>query len=294
MQSVDVRVRCSYLLPALALLVSLHAHAQEVGTLTLLNDTTLGVIRGYSVLKGVEGMRLRQGDILVTGPAASAQAQLEFTGGAIIELGPSTQLLVFSHSPSAAELVLLTGWLKGETTAGAYRYASPLITATSKGGNILLHAQADAAEVFVEKGTALISMAGLPPVASSADKLFFARKAGKPLPVAGRPSQEFVAAMPVSFRDFLPSRLSKFSGKKPPEPKSDHDVSYAEIERWLMISPQWRRGFVERFKPRLQDSAFRQAIDSHLMALPEWEPVLHPEHRKTGPSTAVQSNSPSR
>jgi len=147
--------------------------------------------------------------------------------------------------------------------------------------------------VFVEKGVATVSTAGAAPVASSADKLFFARKAGKPMPVAGRPSQEFVAAMPVSFRDFLPSRLSKFEGKKPPEPKSDHDVSYAEIERWLTISPAWRRGFVERFKPRLQDTAFREAIASHITALPDWEAVLHPDH-KTGPATAGKSNSPSR
>jgi hypothetical protein len=99
--------------------------------------------------------------------------------------------------------------------------------------------------------------------------------------------------MPVSFRDFLPSRLSKFEGRKAPEPKSDHDVSYAEIERWLTISPAWRRGFVERFKPRLQDTAFREAIASHITALPEWEPVLHPDH-KTGPATQGKSNSPSR
>ena len=293
MQSVNVRIQCFCLLPALALLLSFYAHAQEVGTLTLLNDTQLGVIRGYSVLKGIEGMRFHQGDILMTGPAATAQAQLEFTGGAIIELGPSSQLLIFSQSPGAAELVLLTGWLKGETNAGVYHYASPLMTVTTKGGNVLLHAQGDAAEVFVEKGAASVSMGGAAPVASSADKLFFARKAGKPMPVAGRPSQEFVGGMPVSFRDFLPSRLSKFEGRKPPEPKSDHEVFYAEIERWLTISPAWRRGFVERFKPRLQDTAFREAIASHITALPEWEPVLHPQN-KTGPATAGKSNSPSR
>jgi len=146
----------------------------------------------------------------------------------------------------------------------------------------------------VEKGAASVSMGAAPPVASSPDKLFFARKAGKPMPVAGRPSQEFVSAMPVSFRDFLPSRLSKFEGKKPPLPKIDHDVSYAEIERWLTISPAWRRGFVERFKPRLQDTAFREAIETHLTAFPEWELVLHPENHRTGPATAGKSNPPSR
>src|SRR5579863_9311050 len=139
-QSVGVRARRLFLLPIVALLVSLYAHSQEVGTLTLLKDTPLHVIRGVSVLQGVEGMRLRQGDILETGPAGTAQAQLEFTGGAIVELGPSTQVLLFNQSAASGEMVMLTGWLKGETTAGTYRYSSPLVTATSKGGNVLLHA----------------------------------------------------------------------------------------------------------------------------------------------------------
>lgn len=294
MPSARVRLRRFYLLPALALLVSLYAHAQEVGTVTLLKDSPLRVIRGYSVLQGAEGMRLRQGDILETGPAATAQAQLELSGGAVVELGPSSQLLLFSQTASAAELVLLSGWLKGETTAGVYRYASPLLAATTKGGNVLLHATGDGAEVFVERGAASVSIGSAAPVASAADKIFFTRRAGKPMAVAGRPAQDFVAAMPISFRDVLPPRLSRFAGAKPPVPKTDHDVSYAEIERWLMISPSWRRGFVERFKPRLQDNAFRQAIETHLSALPEWEPVLHPENHKTGAATADKPNSPTR
>src|SRR5580704_6569547 len=111
-QSVGVRVRRLFLLPILALLVSLYAHSQEVGTITLLKDTPLHVIRNVSVLQGVEGMRLRQGDILETGPASTAQAQLEFTGGAIIELGPSTQVLLLNQSAVAGEMAMLTGWLK--------------------------------------------------------------------------------------------------------------------------------------------------------------------------------------
>jgi len=79
----------------------------------------------------------------------------------------------------------------------------------------------------------------------------------------------------VSFRDELPSRLARFAGAKPPVPKTDHDVSYAEVERWLTSG--WGRGLVSRFKPRIQDSAFRQAIEAHLSVLPEWEPVLHPQ-----------------
>jgi hypothetical protein len=114
------------LLPALAVLVLPYARSQEVETPTLLKDSPLHVIRGISVLAGIEGMRLREGDILQTGPAGTAQTQLELSCGVIIELGPSSQLFLFNRRAAATELVLLNGWLKGETTSCSYRYASPL------------------------------------------------------------------------------------------------------------------------------------------------------------------------
>ncbi len=192
MQPVSARIRRFLLLPVLALAASPYVSAQEVGTVTLLKDTPLSVIRGYTVLEGVEGMRLRQGDILQTGPKGTAQAQLEFSGDAVVEIGPSSQVFLFRQSGTAAELVLLTGWLKGETTSGVYRYSSPLMTATTKGGNVLLHATADSAEIFVERGAASVSGGGGAAGASSADKLFFTRRTGKPMAAAGRPGQDFV------------------------------------------------------------------------------------------------------
>jgi hypothetical protein len=268
----------------------MQVRAQEIATLTLLKDTPLRVIRGVSVLQGVEGMRLRAGDYLETGPAGTAQAQLELAGGAIVELGPSTQVLLFSMSASSADIVVATGWLKGETTSGTYRYGSPLVSATTKGGSILLHVADEASDVFVERGAASVISGAPPPVTSSADKIFFTHRAAKPLAAAGRPSPEFVDAMPVSFRDVLPSRLSRFEGKKPPEPKSDHEVAYADIERLLRLPPAWRRGLVERFRPRLQDHAFRQAIESHIGTLPDWKPAISGETQTSGAARADRSN----
>ena len=286
-QSLGARLTIFCLFATTALLLPA-IHAQEVGTLTLLKDTPLHVIRGVAMLQGVEGMRLHNGDILETGPAPTAQAQLEFNGGAIIELGPSTQLLVSGTSAASGDMVLASGWLKGETTAGVYRYSSPLVSASSKGGNVLLHASADSAEVFVEQGTASIS-AGSAPITSAPGKIFFTRKNGKTIVPADRPSGDFIGAMPFSFRDALPPRLAAFAGKKTPTPKVDHDVTYAEIERWLTL-PSSRKAFAARFRPRLQDPAFRQAIEAHQSALPEWEPYLHPE--SSGPATPKPSSPP--
>src|ERR1700742_2733816 len=102
------------------------APAPGVGSLTLL-EGSVRVIRGVNVLKGVEGMRLRQGDILESSDAGFAQ--LEFTGGAVIALGPASRLYIVRHNgdkaaagKDAAELALLTGWLKAESAAGAGSY----------------------------------------------------------------------------------------------------------------------------------------------------------------------------
>ncbi len=284
------RVRILRWFSAFVLLGAIRGHAQDVATLTLMKDTPLRVIRGVSVLQGVEGMRIRQGDYLETGPGATAQAQLEFAGGALAELGPSSQVLLFNVTTTSAEIVVATGWLKGETTSGTYRYDSPLVSAATKGGSVLLHVTDDESDVFVESGAALVSSGATSPVVSSAEKIFFTRRAGKPVAMGGRPSQEFIDAMPVSFRDVLPPRLSRFEGKKPPEAKSDHAVSYSEIEHLLRLPPAWRKGLVDRFKSRLEDSAFRQAIESHMATLPEWKPVLSAEKGTSGAAPTDQSN----
>jgi hypothetical protein len=278
------------LLSTFVLLGVMRGHAQDIATLTLLKDTPLRVIRGVSVLQGVEGMRVRQGDYLETGPGATAQAQLEFAGGAIVELGPSSQVLLFNATAGSAEIVVATGWLKGETNSGTYRYDSPLISATTKGGNVLLHVTDDESDVFVETGVASVSSGAPAPIATSAEKIFFTRRAGKPVATAGRPSQEFVSAMPVSFRDVLPPRFSRFEGRKPPEAKSDHEVSYSEIERLLRLPAAWRKGLVDRFRPRLQDHGFRQAIEAHITALPEWKPVLSADNLTSGAAPTDKSD----
>ncbi len=287
-----LRVRRISVLSALVLLVSALAQAQEIGTVTLLKDGPLRLIRGYSMFQGAEGIKLRQGDILETGPTTTAQAQLEFSGGAVIELGPSSQLYILSQSGGSADIVLLSGWLKGETSTGSYRYSSPLASATSKGGNVLLHVTGDNADIFVERGNAAVSGGSGTTISSAPDKIFFTHHAGKQLVSAERPSKDFIAAMPISFRDVLPPRIDAFTDRKPVLPKSDHEVTYADVEHWLTSSPGWRRAFVARFKPRLQDNAFRKAISDHIASLPEWEPVLHPEDHTTGSTPAAQPSSP--
>jgi hypothetical protein len=285
------RMRVRIPLFLFALFAATHGHAQDIGTVTLLRDTPLRVLRGVSVLQGAEGMRLRPGDFLVTGSTATAQAQLELSGGAIVEIGPSSEVYLFSVTASGAEIVLARGWLKGEATSGSYRYSNPLVSAASKGGNVLLHADDNEADVFVEQGVAQVS-GGSAPIPTAADKIFFTRRAGKPIAVAGRPSAEFVGAMPISFRDVLPPRLERFAGKKAPEPRNDHEVSFADVEPLLRLPVAWRRGLVERFRPRLQDQGFRQAIEAHIASLPEWKPVLYADNHTSGAAAPADKSGP--
>ncbi len=288
-------VRC---LLATLLWLSFPAAAQEIGTLTLL-EGSLRVIRGTTVFRAGEGARLHQGDIVES--SGSGFAQLELTGGTVVALGPSTRLFFLGHgTKTGAELVVLSGWLKGETgpNAGTYCYASPQLAATTRGGVVVLQASSEQGDLFVESGTASISKVSpqgylTNPEGAKAGQ-FFSRRGGKNFAINSRPDQAFIDAMPRQFRDTLPPRLSRFP--KAVELKPDHEVTYAEIQPWLTMGQSWRRGFVERFQPRLRDAEFRRELDAHVREYPEWDPILHPEkyEPKTPPAAAASPGETTR
>lgn len=262
------------------------AGAQDVGTVTFL-EGSLRMIRGATVFQGAEGVRLKQGDIVES--SEQGFVQLEFIGGPIVVLGPSSRAYVFRHSAGGksgsesggGELVLLSGWLKALSGAhaGSYRFASPLLAATTRNGTVVFHSSESGCDIFIESGSAAIAVAsnggnvGKPTTGNAGQ--FFSRRPGKTLAISSRPSTAFLDAMPRAFRDDLPSRLARFTGR-PPEPKAQHAVSYAEIQEWLTMPAEWRKGFVERFERRLQDPEFRRQLEAHAAEYPEWEAALHP------------------
>lgn len=111
-------------------LLPIPAAVQDTGTVTLLEGSLL-IIRGTTALQAGEGTLLKQGDIIES--SDKGLAQLELFGGAIVALGPSSRMYVLRHGIGGkagsdivgAELVLLSGWMKGEsdTHAGPYRSA---------------------------------------------------------------------------------------------------------------------------------------------------------------------------
>ena len=274
-------------LPALVL-------AQEAGTFTLVEGSPR-IIRGTSVLRGAEGMRFQTGDIVETSSPGFVQA--EFASGAVVAIGPGTRVWVRSaggKSDTRADLVLMTGWLKGESPAnsGSYHYGSPLLSATAKSGSIILHSAAAGAEIYVEAGAATIFEAADRGQSGKAGQ-FFTRRPPKHVVVNSRPDGPFLASMPQPFRDTLPARLSHFAGKKPIEPRRDHDVTYADIEPWMKLG-SGRRVFEERFQSRLRDADFRKAVEPHLAEYPEWDRVLHPEkYQQNSPAPTESAKTPS-
>jgi hypothetical protein len=261
------------------LLLPLHTAGQDVATVTLL-EGSLHVIRGTTVLTGSTGVRLLQGDILES--SEKSLVQVEFARGPIVALGPSTRLYLFKAVPAAGELMLLSGWLKGEggAAAGAYSYATPLLAATTQNGTVVFHTGPQSTELFVESGPATVGAATSDGSRGHGGNAktgqYFSRQAGGEATMKMRPDMAFVSAMPVPFRDTLLSRSARF-GDKAVAAKFDHEVNYPEIQAWLNIGRTWRRGFVQRFQPRLRDSAFRKPLEAELAAHPEWDPVLHPE-----------------
>jgi len=267
---------------AVFLLLALPAWAQEVGTLTLV-EGPLCLIRGTTVLHGAEGVRLHQGDILESSDAGFAQ--IEFTGKTIAALGPATRVLLLGHatgrdaSGNAGELILLSGWLKAQSSEN-YRYSAPLLSALTQNSSLILHSTTESAEIYAESGSARIGEASLdgrartPRIAKAGE--LYSRVAGKDVAVNSRPSPSFIDAMPPPFRDTFPSLMARFANKQV-QPRRDHEVTYSEVQPWLTMGVAWRRGFVKRFEPRLKDPEFRRSLEAHLKDSPEWGPVVHPE-----------------
>jgi hypothetical protein len=299
-----VHVNLLGIVVVLSWLLPIPAAAQDTGTVTFL-EGSLQIIRGTTALQAAEGTLLRQGDIIES--SDKGFAQLELVGGAIVALGPSSRMYVFRNGiggksgtdTGGSELVLLSGWLKGQsdTHAGPHQYESPLLAATTGNGTVVFHANESECAVFVESGSTAIGEVtpggnvGKPTVGNAGQ--FFSRLKGKGLVNSPRLSASFVEAMPRSFRDTLQSRLAHFSGK-PVVPKVQHEVSYAEIQPWLTMPSAWRRGFVNRFEPRLKDPEFRKQLENHVAEYPEWLPILHPqEHSRRSQAPAVpESESP--
>ena len=260
------------------------AWASEVsGTITILEGDAL-VYRGAGRVQAQEGVRIVVGDLVETG--AGAFMQIELPDQSKIELGPTTRMQFAAPAPGVRgkadrSLYVLEGW-------GKLTYAkpdtgldlrSPLFEVAARPGVVVFDARPSEAMLFIERGDARLVErppgAGGAPVPLNAGD-YYKRKAGMRGAVNPPDARAMLDKMPRAFRDTLPSRLEKFRGRDV-KPREAPGFSYADVEPWLSAEAPIRRQFVQRWRVKAHEPAFRSALIAHLRAHPEWDPVLFPE-----------------
>ena len=273
---------------ALLLLLLAAPAAMAQTTLTVAEGKVL-LLRGTGTFILAAGARLDTGDMLAT--EAKGQAQIEFTDGLMLNLGPDSKLYLQEVSGAAGkpvDVALAVGWLKVALPAGAkpdarsLRATLPGLTVESSDATLVLHASAGLDELFVEGGTVKTSevardgSVGKSLVAKGSD--YAARKEGQ-APALARPPQTFLGALPRHFTDKLPVQLAKLKDAKR-EPVRDHDTTYAEAEAWLRANAIVRTGLVARYQPLLKDPQFKSGLAANIADLPDWERLLGAAKKK--------------
>jgi hypothetical protein len=280
--------------PALAF-----ALAGPIGTLTIV-EGEVHVIRDTQRLRAVEGLRVRADDVISTANEARL-VRVEFSDGAVLDLGAATQVLLqpralAAQPDRAAALYLAQGWIKfasapsqaGSQAATTPAFASRRLDMPQLAGTAVVRASRDTTLVFLESGRAeLIERAegkagrtyGL------RDGETFARHAAEAGTVAARPTAELLRELPRGFTASLPRRAQRFQAMHV-DPGTGAEVAYAEVSTWIDAEPALRPAFVQRFAPMARDRQFRAALVAELRSHPEWMRVLWPEKAKAK-ATAV-------
>jgi hypothetical protein len=258
------------------------AHAADAGTVTIVEGTAR-VLRDTTWYKLVPGARIREGDIVEAAGTAQVQAEL-YAGGTFNLGGPAAvyaaALPFAGDKPSGVlEFALAAGWLKlvANAPAGIRVQSGPAALVVAD-AIVVLRAQRDAVELFVESGAAKIletgaAAKGAAPVEARAGE-YWAQAGDRPLRSERRAPPSFVAAMPRHLLDPLPVLAPRFKAAKL-QLDAEQPISYAEAEPWL--AGPYRKAFLKRFAPRLRDREFRAAVEAHIARYPEWDPILHPE-----------------
>ena len=241
------------------------------------------LIRGDEVKQGSKGVTLAAGDMIETGPGAFLVLQLQ--GGSLIGIGPSSGVYLLPRV-AIATLVVQKGWVKADSRAESISLLGPRAGIRSQRAVVILHADEHSDALFDEQGpgTLLLHDTAANHISKQTKpNQFFVREQRSDAVLLPHPSPGFLATMPIAFRDSLPQTTAA-QLPKPIEPQPVRKVTYPDIQSWLIVPPDWRTGFISRFRNRLKDPAFFAAMDAHLSLHPEWGPILHPPKPLDGAS----------
>lgn len=280
------RSTISWTLAALVAVASPHGAQAQTALVGILEGKAT-LVRQTTRFDVVEGASLKNEDILETAPASFVQVEL--SDGHRIGLGASTRVMLapgpLRRGAAVPRLYLLQGWAKFTPApeprpAGAVDL-TPSFEASAGSGTVIFSTDPKGFAAFVETGTLKLAAraAGNRPAAaplSLAAGDFLVGRVGEKAVVSARPTPDFLDQMPRPFRDPLPARADRFKGRQVTL-KSLGEVGYEDIAPWLGAEPGLRVPLLPRWRPRLNDKAFRDAVIAHMTAHPEWHPVVFPE-----------------
>lgn len=251
------------------------------GIVTILQGNAV-VIHALSAFDVLEGSRVYADDIIRTDK--DAFLRIEYADKTWLELGPQTSVQI-SHPAGrrgkSIGLYVMGGWLKlgTDATANAHQALESIgMDLTDLSGIIVMRGSGDSHEIFAEQGSARWinrAVKGGEPVTLNKGDFLTVTPTSAPV-VQSRPSADFITAMPRPYRDTLPIRYGVYSDRDPTI-GAERAFTYSEVQPWLNAEPQVRTQFLVTWRRKLQDSAFRQSLDSEMSLHHEWDPILHPE-----------------
>jgi hypothetical protein len=229
--------------------------------------------------------------------------QIQDESGNIVALGHDTRVLLTRD----AHVALLRGWVKVLNACSAANCEPPVVDTertrfTPAPRTALVIAAAppgyDSADaVYCESGSAQVLALGKSrgkPAEVQIDAHQFALRAktNDAISASASPDPQFVATMPVTFRDALrtlPLPLPLPGNTRTLPTHDPRPVSYDDISDWLgsalAVRTEPATRFTERFRARLSDPAFRRDVKQHIHELPDWRPLVFPPPRLTSRAT---------
>lgn len=274
------------IITAAVMMAPLAAHAADaLATITILEGPAL-IYRGTGRLNAAEGVRLQWGDIVQTDEGSFMQ--LEFADQAVAQFGPKTEAMLGTTTDKKKTdrwLYLMNGWAKvtgpkAEDKTGGFEVRSRLFWSSVTPGVVVYAVKPEEVTLFVERGNARLAeqlAAATPGPVGLKQGDYYQRRVNERGTSTTKPISEFLTEMPRGFRDSLPLRAERYAAQEV-LPKEADAFAYADVSQWLKATEPWlRKPFVQRWKPKAKEPAFRQGLIADLSLHTEWDPILFPE-----------------
>ena len=250
-----------------------NADTGDQGSGITMADQPLRLIRAATMYQAGAGLAVQPEDILETGKGS---LQLELTAGLLL-MGPNSRLYVNEISSTRGSVVALTGWIKIVSLHQGQRISvmTPSMQVVADNGAAIIHAASSQTELFVESGSHQVKAVDLhgatgSAVAVKADQFTIANQVGG-VQVGTRASREFIAQMPLAFRDQVLPVNKKMTRSSP---SRMHEIEFSDIEPWLKTDLVSRKVLTKQVVVRLKDPEFHRQFDAEMGQIAEWKALL--------------------